>query len=353
MDNSDLFIGMFFRTPGGEAYSLTFSFTRRVDELVSSLNLLLDNLEIPLHLESPQDLTPGLLLAILESTLKLRLPLPSKIRQSQSSQAKIETIKVFLGVLGTDILEIDLSDIDPQRLAEGEWDEVVYIGELLVTVAQQQGLLVAEEIVDLDPSFSTSQIGSESSFFGPLSPKPVDIQIKSSLRRPTLLETQQSAPMVNRKGVSASVPVVFPPASTSSSSYKRSSRPPERESTPPPVSPQINYHKPSNAAEWTLDTSQISVDCSVCSCTGDLNRTTSTMHCICHHEVGDGSSIASTVSDKDTEKTIIYANRRPGVSNDKVYYDQQDHQGLTAAVARGYQLRLSDQLARRHNRPRG
>ncbi|KAG8749242.1 hypothetical protein FRC14_001581, partial [Serendipita sp. 396] len=137
----------------------------QIDELVASLNLLLDNLEIPLQLESPQDLTPGLLLAILEATLKSRLPIPNRVRQSQSSQAKVETIKIFLGVLGMDVLEMDLSNIDPQRLAEGDWDEVVYVGGLLVTVAQQQGLLTAEEIIDLDPNSSISQVASESSLF--------------------------------------------------------------------------------------------------------------------------------------------------------------------------------------------
>jgi hypothetical protein len=57
------------------------------DGLVDSLNLLLDNLDIPLVLESPYDLTPGLLLAILESTLKSRLPLSDKLRQAQSRQS--------------------------------------------------------------------------------------------------------------------------------------------------------------------------------------------------------------------------------------------------------------------------
>jgi hypothetical protein len=62
-------------------------FAEDVDGLVDSLNLLLDNLDIPLVLESPYDLTPSLLLAVLESTLKSRLPLSDKLRQAHSRQS--------------------------------------------------------------------------------------------------------------------------------------------------------------------------------------------------------------------------------------------------------------------------
>jgi hypothetical protein len=58
--------------------------TAEVDELVSTLNILLDNLEIPLEIESPLDLTPSLILAILESTLQTRLPLSTNLRQAST-----------------------------------------------------------------------------------------------------------------------------------------------------------------------------------------------------------------------------------------------------------------------------
>ncbi|CAG8781301.1 9715_t:CDS:2, partial [Acaulospora colombiana] len=128
------------------------------EDLVNSLNLLLDNLDIPIEIESPYDLTPSLLLAILESTLKSRLPLSDKLRTASSPQSKVEAIKVFLGVLGSDVLQRDLSSIDPRRLARGEFKEVAYVGGLLVQVAKQSGMLSQdqEEIIDVDPNSSYS-----------------------------------------------------------------------------------------------------------------------------------------------------------------------------------------------------
>lgn len=61
------------------------------DDLVQTLNLLLDSLDIPIELESVLDLTPTLLLAILESTLSSRLPLSSKLRAADSRQSVLFT----------------------------------------------------------------------------------------------------------------------------------------------------------------------------------------------------------------------------------------------------------------------
>ena len=60
-------------------------------------------------------------------------------------------MKIFLGVLETDILQRDLglSNVDPRRLAEGEWDEVVFVGELLCWVARRIGLLDVNAKVDV------------------------------------------------------------------------------------------------------------------------------------------------------------------------------------------------------------
>lgn len=104
-------------------------------ELVAELGLLLRALHLPLTLESPAELTPSLLLAILESILASRLPLSSNLRNALTSKsteaknAKIQCMKVFLGVF-SDILKEDvgLANIDPRKLANGDWDEVVYIG---------------------------------------------------------------------------------------------------------------------------------------------------------------------------------------------------------------------------------
>jgi hypothetical protein len=110
--------------------------------LTDRLNDLLDRLRLPFVLDTPLDLTPSLLLAILESLLQSRLPVSSAIRESRSDAAKVQAMKVFLGVLETDVLneDIGLSDIDPRRLAAGEWEEVVFIAKLLCWLGKQMGL---------------------------------------------------------------------------------------------------------------------------------------------------------------------------------------------------------------------
>jgi len=108
--------------------------------LVDQLNALLSSLNIPITLLSPAELTPSLLIAILESVLGMRLPMIDRNRETKNSKAsKIQNMKIFLGVLETDILKTDvgLSDVDPRRLADGEWEEVTYIAELLCWMAQQ------------------------------------------------------------------------------------------------------------------------------------------------------------------------------------------------------------------------
>lgn len=110
------------------------------DTLLHNLNDLLASLELPITVNTPYDLTPTLLLAILESILRDRLPLSSAARDSQTFAAKVEAMKVFLGVLEDDILqtEIGLSDIDPRRLAKGEWDEVVFVGAVLCWLGRRR-----------------------------------------------------------------------------------------------------------------------------------------------------------------------------------------------------------------------
>ncbi|KAH9159497.1 hypothetical protein EDB89DRAFT_1864976, partial [Lactarius sanguifluus] len=72
-----------------------------------------------------------------------RLPISTSIRESRSDVAKVQAMKIFLGVLETDVLneDVGLSDIDPRRLAAGEWEEVVFIAELLCWLGKQMGLL--------------------------------------------------------------------------------------------------------------------------------------------------------------------------------------------------------------------
>ncbi|TFK28988.1 hypothetical protein FA15DRAFT_664637 [Coprinopsis marcescibilis] len=129
-------------------------------QLVADLNGLLHALHIPIDLISPADLTPSLLIAVLESLLGLKIPIPpiassstasassNSRRQLSSStshleQMKLQKVKMFLGVLETDVLQQDvgLSGLDPRRLAHGELEEVGYVAEVLVWIGKRVGLL--------------------------------------------------------------------------------------------------------------------------------------------------------------------------------------------------------------------
>lgn len=114
------------------------------DTLVSSLNQLLAKLGLSaIVLESPFDLTPSLLVAVLECILESRLDIPPATRASRDIPSRVQAMKVFLGVLEGDVIQMDvgLSDVDPRRLAAGEWDEVVFIGQLLCWLGKTTGLL--------------------------------------------------------------------------------------------------------------------------------------------------------------------------------------------------------------------
>lgn len=127
--------------------------------LTDRLNDLLDRLRLPFVLDTPLDLTPSLLLAILESLLQSRLPVSSSIRESRSDVAKVQAMKIFLGVLETDVLneDIGLSDIDPRRLAAGEWEEVVFIAKLLCWLGKQMGLPLSKHSSSARPSLATDE----------------------------------------------------------------------------------------------------------------------------------------------------------------------------------------------------
>ncbi|KAL4073194.1 hypothetical protein V8B97DRAFT_1858315, partial [Scleroderma yunnanense] len=140
--------------------------------LVPSLNALLVSLSLPFTLEIPTDLTPSLLLAILESIIEARLPIPNSVRTSRTREAKIRAMLVLLGVLECDVLrgwtaDIGLGEVDPERLADGGWEETVFVGELLCWLARRRGILpplsasqahISRSYADDDPSedFTTS-----------------------------------------------------------------------------------------------------------------------------------------------------------------------------------------------------
>ncbi|KAF9240167.1 hypothetical protein BU15DRAFT_45947 [Melanogaster broomeanus] len=111
-----------------------------------SLNALLASLDLPFTLDDPTDLTPSLLLAILESLIDARLPIPQTVRVSRTREAKARAMLVLLGVLECDVLhgwadEIGLGQVDPERLADGGWEETIFVGELLCWLARRKGIL--------------------------------------------------------------------------------------------------------------------------------------------------------------------------------------------------------------------
>ncbi|KAG8972655.1 hypothetical protein FRC05_009666 [Tulasnella sp. 425] len=118
---------------------------REAAQDVEFLNLLLDGLEIPLTLTTPVDLTPSLLIAILESIVQDRLPLAPEIRNARDFGSKVEAMKVFLGVLGDDVIGVD---IGLDEVAYGEWDETVFVGRVLVWLGGEVDIIDRSELPD-------------------------------------------------------------------------------------------------------------------------------------------------------------------------------------------------------------
>lgn len=133
-----------------------------IDLLVISLNDLLRKLHIPFPLDTPLDLTPSLLLAILECMLRSRLPVSDDIRASRDTQSKVQAMKVFIGVLENDIIgeDVGLGEVDPRKLAAGEWDEVVFIGQLLVWLGKKRGYISMHRCKEVNSSSNEFNVGS-------------------------------------------------------------------------------------------------------------------------------------------------------------------------------------------------
>ena len=123
------------------------------ETLMKQLNALLTSLHLPIPLTSPTDLTPRLLIAILESLMDMRLPINYSNEPRHTHAEKVEAMKIFLGVLETDFLQIDagLSDIDPRRLADGEWEEVFFIAQLLCWIGRRADLVSSSDLTPPEP----------------------------------------------------------------------------------------------------------------------------------------------------------------------------------------------------------
>ncbi|KAG5351349.1 hypothetical protein C0989_006901 [Termitomyces sp. Mn162] len=100
------------------------------------LNSLLNALQFPIHLQSPTELTPSLLIAILEALLSERVQYD--VTSDTPDIIDIQKTKIFIGVLGVDVLKRDvgLTNLDPCRLANGGLEECTHVAKLLCWIGR-------------------------------------------------------------------------------------------------------------------------------------------------------------------------------------------------------------------------
>ena len=166
---------------------------------MKQLNALLTSLHLPIPLTSPTDLTPRLLVAILESLMGMRLPITYNQDSKRTHAEKVQAMKIFLGVLETDFLQMNvgISGLDPRRLADGEWEEVLYIAELLCWVGRRAGLIsVSDDDMDVNTPSQPPKLR--------LSPKsqldPDDLQTGSTVSGIERLSERTFSPFLKESG---------------------------------------------------------------------------------------------------------------------------------------------------------
>lgn len=126
------------------------------DTLLTTLNTLITGLALPLTLESTLDLTPSLILGIFESILRTRLAIPPEARKSNTRNVRIDSMKIFLGILGDDVLGITagIDRIDPVRLADGMPEETTRIAQLFCWLGKRMNY------ISEDGSFIDARVAS-------------------------------------------------------------------------------------------------------------------------------------------------------------------------------------------------
>lgn len=108
------------------------------------LHALLAPLSLPRD-SLPQSLkavSPRLLLALLEALTGTRLSLPPSLRHPRSFDESTGLAKCILGTLADDILggSIDLSPVDPERVAAGDEVHIAVVVMALAVVARRRGM---------------------------------------------------------------------------------------------------------------------------------------------------------------------------------------------------------------------
>ncbi|KAG6812149.1 hypothetical protein H0H92_004148 [Tricholoma furcatifolium] len=121
--------------------------------LTRHLNSLLKALHIPFSLQSPIELTPSLLILILERLLSSPIPrIPYDVQRESLENLNLQNIKLFLGLLETDLLrrDVGLSKLDPRKLASGGFEECSYVGTLLCWMGRRLGFIVADDPFEIE-----------------------------------------------------------------------------------------------------------------------------------------------------------------------------------------------------------
>ncbi|OLL25135.1 Centrosomal protein [Neolecta irregularis DAH-3] len=104
-------------------------------DLLPSFNLLLAALYLP-TVAHPLEITPNLLIAFYESLLKSRLPIPIHDRLDNSDSARLRNIKLLIGTAAVDVLNVDLSHIDPVAVVNRNPTAILDLVQVLVGVGR-------------------------------------------------------------------------------------------------------------------------------------------------------------------------------------------------------------------------
>ncbi|KLO06631.1 hypothetical protein SCHPADRAFT_683354 [Schizopora paradoxa] len=153
------------------------------ENLLITLNSLIAGLALPLALESTLDLTPSLILGIFESILRTRLAIPPEIRKSTKRDARIDCMKIFLGILGDDVLGIaaGIDRIDPVRLADGMPEETTRVAQLFCWLGKKMNY-IAEDGSYIDERVASRAEANENTTAANVSPSmTADTTVESRL----------------------------------------------------------------------------------------------------------------------------------------------------------------------------
>ncbi|OCF76768.1 hypothetical protein I204_02470 [Kwoniella mangroviensis CBS 8886] len=101
---------------------------------------LLSTLEIPINPPSLSSIPPTLILLTLESILQQKLDISEELRKCNKVEDEIRLIKCLLGILADDLLNIDLSLIDPLKVIQGREREMEVVVMAVIVVAKRNGI---------------------------------------------------------------------------------------------------------------------------------------------------------------------------------------------------------------------